>query len=129
MDDMNSMNSIVNAVSRITFLLLSALLLGWALLPEYRPIFVGWILGLTVGLINVRYLSAKVGKLIHLVANQESSRRYSFGFLTRICLILCAIMVAAKFDQVSMTSTIAGLFIPQVLTIPASIMVVLRDRS
>ncbi|MFD3259315.1 ATP synthase subunit I [Paenibacillus lentus] len=125
---MDDLGSIVTAVFRITFLLLSALLFGWAVLPEYRPVLAGFILGLAVGLIYVRYLSLKVRQLVQLVVSQEQ-RRFNFGFVTRICLVFLAVMVAVKFEQVSLMTVLLGLFIPQLLTIPVSIFIGIRNKA
>lgn len=125
---MDDMNSIVTAVSRITLFLLSALFLGWAFLPEYRPLCSGLILGLVAGLVCVRFLSAKVRGLVNLAVSQEN-KKFSFGFVTRICLVFVTAMVAAKLEQVSLPGTIIGMFVPQLLTIPASIVIVLRNKS
>lgn len=125
---MDDLGSIITAVSRITFLSLSALLFGWAIFPEYRPVFVGLILGLAVGLLYVRFLSVKVRQLVQLVVSQEK-KKFNFGFITRICLVFITVMVAAKFEQVSMIAVITGLFIPQLLTIPVSIVMGIRNKS
>lgn len=125
---MDDLGSIITAVSRITFLSLSALLFGWAIFPEYRPVLVGLILGLAVGLLYVRFLSIKVRQLVQLVVSQEK-KKFNFGFITRICLVFITVMVAAKFEQVSMVAVITGLFIPQLLTIPVSIVVGIRNKS
>ncbi|RCX19126.1 ATP synthase protein I [Fontibacillus phaseoli] len=125
---MDDLNSIVTVVSRITLLMLSALFLGWAFLPEHRPLCNGLILGLAAGLVYVRFLSAKVRGLVNLVVSQEK-KRYSFGFITRICLVFVTVMIAAKFEQVSMIGAIIGVFVPQILTIPASIVISLRNKS
>ncbi|GAA0137629.1 hypothetical protein YSY43_44700 [Paenibacillus sp. YSY-4.3] len=125
---MDDLGSIVTAVSRLTFLLLSAVLFGWAFAPEYRPLLAGLFLGLVVGLLYVRYLSIKVRQLVELAVSQEQ-RKFNFGFITRICLVFITVMVAAKFEQVSLVSAIIGLFVPQLLTIPASIVIGLRNKS
>lgn len=125
---MDDLGSIITTVSRITFLSLSALLFGWAIFPEYRPVLVGLILGLAVGLLYVRYLSIKVRQLVQLVVSQEH-KRFNFGFITRICLVFIAVMVAVKFEQVSLMSVLAGLFIPQLLTIPVSIFIGIRNKD
>lgn len=120
--------SIVNAVTRVTLLILSFSFMGWALYAEHRPIFVGLKLGLAGGLINVRYLSLKVRQLTSLVLSQVG-KRFSFGFVTRLCIAFLSVMIAVKFEQVSLGATIAGLFIPQLLTIPVSIVVSLRNKN
>lgn len=125
---MDDLNSIVTAVTRVTLLMLSALLLGWAFLPVYRLFFGGLILGLTFGLVYVRFLSAKVRGLVNLVISQQQ-KRYSFGFLTRMCLVLIAVMCAVRFEHFSIGATIIGLFIPPILTLPAGIVIGLRNKS
>ncbi|MNJ71000.1 ATP synthase I chain [compost metagenome] len=107
---------------------MSALLFGWAIFPEYRPVLVGLILGLAVGLLYVRYLSIKVRQLVQLVVSQEN-KKFNFGFITRICLVFIAVMVAVKFEQVSLMSVLAGLFIPQLLTIPVGIFIGIRSED
>ncbi|AZK45865.1 ATP synthase subunit I [Paenibacillus lentus] len=125
---MDDLGSIVKAVFRITFLLLFALLFGWAVLPEYRPILAGFVLGLAIGLIYVRFLSFKVRQFIQLVVSEEQ-RKFSFGFITRICLVFIAVMVAVKFEQVSLITVIIGIFVPQLLTIPVSIFIGIRNKA
>jgi len=125
---MDDLNSIISATTRTTFLILSALFMGWAFLSDYRPIITGLILGLAVGLVYTRFLSMKVRGLVeHVVSQQE--RRFSFGFLTRICLVLLVIMVAVKVEQVSVLGVVIGLFVPQLLTIPISIVIGARNKS
>lgn len=125
---MDDLNSIVTAVTRVTLLMLSAMLIGWAFLPAYRSFFGGLFLGVAFGLVYVRFLSAKVRGLVNLVLSQQQ-KRYSFGFLTRICLVLVAVMFAAKYEHFSIEATVIGLFIPQILTIPAGIVIGLRNKS
>lgn len=124
---MDQLHSITVVVTRITIFLLSALFLGWAFLPAHRTILSGVIFGLVVGLINTNYLSNKVRKLTQLVLTQEN-RRFSFGFLTRMCLVLLTFGVAFRLDTLSMEATICALFVPQILTIPVGIFVSLRNK-
>ena len=126
---MDEMNSIVLGVTRVTFILLAILFLGWALYPEYRPLMVGLIMGTSAGLMNVRYLSTKVRQIGQFVATGSSTGRISFGFVTRICISFLAVMVAIRFEQVSLGTTLIGLFLPQILTIPVSIVHVLKNNQ
>ncbi|MGO4788286.1 ATP synthase subunit I [Paenibacillus sp. 2KB_20] len=124
---MNDLTSIVNAVFRVSLLLLSALFLGWALYPEFRPTFMGLIMGMAAGLFNVRFLSMKVQQLAQLAVDPEP-KKYNFGFITRLCIGFLIVIFAAKLEQVSLGGAIAGLFIPQLLTIPVSIVFSLRNN-
>ncbi|GGN93359.1 ATP synthase subunit I [Saccharibacillus kuerlensis] len=124
---MNDLTPIVNTASRIILLLLSVLIFGWALFPDYRPVFSGLVLGVVAGGFNVRFLSSKVQELGMLAMNPEG-KRYNFGFLTRLCISVLVVAVAARFDQVSLVSAVVGLMIPQLLTIPVSIVVSIRNN-
>ncbi|EPY08014.1 ATP synthase I [Paenibacillus sp. E194] len=118
---MNDMASMVRAVTRVTLLLLSAFILGWAVAPEYRTYTAGLTLGTAAGLAYAHYLSIKVRQIAEMAASQEK-RRYSFGFVTRMCIVLLAVMFAIKFEQhISLVATIVGFFITQLLSIFVSI--------
>jgi len=123
---MTDMSSIVNTVTRVAFLLMSASLFIWAFAPQHRPVSLGFLLGVLTGLINIRYLALKIRQITESVANRQR-RRLSLGFVTRLCLGLLVIMVAVKFDEVSLGATIAGLFIMPVLLIPVSILLSIRQ--
>lgn len=125
---MDNLNSIVAVVTRMTFLMLSVLFLGWAFLLDFRPIISGLILGLVGGMVYTRYLSMKVHGLVEFAVSQEK-KRFSFGFLTRVCLILLVTMVAVKLEQVSVISAVIGFFIPQLLTIPVGLVLGARSKS
>ncbi|GGF95879.1 ATP synthase subunit I [Paenibacillus aceti] len=125
---MDNLNSIVAVVTRMTFLMLSVLFLGWAFLLDFRPIISGLILGLVGGTVYTRYLSMKVHGLVEFAVSQEK-KRFSFGFLTRVCLILLVTMVAVKLEQVSVISAVIGFFIPQLLTIPVGLVLGARSKS
>ncbi|CAH8767463.1 ATP synthase subunit I [Paenibacillus dendritiformis] len=117
---MNDMTSIVHAVTRVAFILMSMFLLVWAFSPEHRPYAAGLTLGTVAGLINARYLSMKVRQLAELAASQ-TRQRFSLGLVTRMCIVLLAVMIGMKFEQVSLVSTIVGLIFMQVVTIIVSV--------
>ncbi|WP_047912399.1 ATP synthase subunit I [Paenibacillus sp. TCA20] len=117
---MISLSSIVNAVTRLAFVLLSVTLFAWVLMPEHRPVFLGLTIGLAAGLFNFRYLSLKINQVSENAAT-PGGKRVNFGFLSRMCITLLAIMFAVRFEQVSMSFTIIGLFLVQVLALPVSI--------
>lgn len=125
---MDQLYSIIIAVTRITIFILSALFLGWAFFPAYRITLSGAMLGLVVGLVNTTFLANRVRRLAEIVVTQQNSR-FSFGFLTRMCLVVLTFGIAFRLDTLSMEATICALFIPQLLTIPVSIVVSLRNKS
>ncbi|HEY2494638.1 MAG TPA: ATP synthase subunit I [Paenibacillus sp.] len=117
---MDDIASIVKGVTRLSLIILAGLLMGWALHPESRIYSLGMALGMVAGLVNTRYLSVKIRKVAHAVATQET-RAFSLGFITRISFALLAVMFSVKIEHFSLELTIAGLFLPQLLTIPVGI--------
>lgn len=125
---MNDITSILNAVTRVALLLMSLFLFGYAFLPEYRSESIGLTLGLAAGMINVRYLAMKIQQLAQL-AVQTEKKRFNFGFLTRMCIALLVVMIAVKFEQVSLVFTIIGLFVAQLLVLVVALVINLRQKQ
>jgi len=125
---MDDIRSIVNTITRVTFILTSASLLVWALLPAYREICTGFVIGILIGLINIRYLAVKIIQITNYAAGQ-GKRRFSLGFVTRLCISLIGIMVAVRFEQVSLAATLVGIFLMPVLLIPVSIIHTYRSNK
>ena len=126
---MIDISAIVNVVTRVALLLMSLFLFGYALLPEYRPVAIGLTLGMAAGLINVRYLATKVQQIAQMALAQTEKKRFSFGFITRICIALLTVMVAIKFEEVSLVSTIIGLFTAQLLILVVAFVINLRQKQ
>lgn len=127
---MADVTSIVNGVTRFTLLIMSLLLLGWAFYPDFRPEFLGGIAGSVVGLSNVRFLAFKVVQVSQLALQLDGQRRkMSLGFVTRICLVLLVVMAGIKFEQIALWSALAGAFGIQLLTMPVSIVLSLRNKK
>lgn len=118
---MGDLGAIVNTITRVAFILMSASLFAWIFLPDYRANCIGFLIGVSVGLVNIRYLAVKVKQLADYVATNEKTRM-GLGFVTRLCFTLIAIMVAVRFEQVALAWTVTGLFLMPVLLIPVSIM-------
>lgn len=107
MDDLDAQ---LKAMTRFSLLSLSACLLAWALMPEWRPYAAGLAMGMVVSLINMRYLGMKIKQMTILVISKES-KRFNLGFLTRAAMVVLTVLLAKEFDQVNLIATIIGLFI------------------
>ena len=125
---MIDISSIVNAVTRVAFLLMSLFLFGYVLLPEYRSHALGLTLGTAAGLVLVRYLAMKV-KQLALIAVQPGKQRFNFGLLTRMCIALLVVMIAVRFEEVSLVSTIIGLFTAQLLALVVALVIGLKKQQ
>ncbi|OAB37637.1 hypothetical protein PMSD_08750 [Paenibacillus macquariensis subsp. defensor] len=117
---MDDIASILKGVTRLSLVIMAALLMGWALHPETRSYTLGMVLGMVGGLVSVRHLGSKTRKVAHAVATQES-RAFSLGFISRICFAILVVMFSVKIEHFSLELTIAGIFLPQLLTIPVGI--------
>ncbi|WNS42623.1 ATP synthase subunit I [Paenibacillus sp. MMS20-IR301] len=124
---MDNMTPMINTVTRLTVIIMSGLLMGWALHHETRAVTLGMSLGLLAGLVNYRYLAVKVRNVTHSVANQDG-KSFSLGFTTRICFAILATMFSVKIEHFSLEATIAGLFIPQLLSIPVGIYLGIKNK-
>lgn len=124
---MDNMTPMINTVTRVTFVLMAALLMGWALHHETRTVTLGMTLGLVAGLANFRYLALKVRRVTQSIANREGNS-FNLGFVTRICFAILVTMFSVKIEHFSLEATIAGIFIPQLLAIPAGIYLSMKNK-
>ncbi|WP_379199199.1 ATP synthase subunit I [Paenibacillus sp. GCM10012306] len=117
----------INTVTRVTLVLMAGLVMGWALHHETRTVTLGMALGLVAGLVNFRYLAVKVRRVTQSIANKEGNA-FNLGFVTRICFAILVTMFSVKIEHFSLEATIAGLFIPQLLAIPAGIYLSIKKK-
>lgn len=122
-------STIVNVVTKVTLLLMSLFLFGYVFLPEYRPEAVGLTLGTAAGMLIVRNMSMKVQQVAQMAVQATEKKRFNFGFITRICIALLVIMVAVKFEEVSLGSTIIGLFVAQLLILVVALVINMRQKQ
>lgn len=124
---MDNMTPMINTVTRVTLVLMAGLLMGWALHHETRDFTLGMTLGLVAGLVNFRYLAVKVRRVTQSIASKEGNA-FSLGFVTRISFAILVTMFAVKIEHFSLVATITGVFIPQLLAIPAGIYLSVKNK-
>lgn len=113
---MDDLSGHLRTVTRITFFFLSVCFIGWALLPEHKPLFGGLILGAVASLANAFHLSWKV-RQVGSYAAAGIKKRNNLGFLTRACIGLLAAVLADRYFSFSLYGTVAGLFVAQLATL------------
>jgi ATP synthase protein I len=106
----------LKAVTRTSFLFLSACFLGWALFPAYKEIFAGLVIGAAASLINALHLAWKINRIGDAAARQ-TKRRPTLGYLTRACIGLLAVIISTRTFHFDLVSTIAGLFLAPLATL------------
>jgi hypothetical protein len=124
---MDNMTPMINTVTRVTLVLMAGLLMGWALHHETREVTLGMTLGLVAGLVNFRYLAVKVRRVTQSIASNEGNA-FSLGFVTRISFAILVTMFAVKIEHFSLVATVSGVFIPQLLAIPAGIYLSVKNK-
>lgn len=124
---MDNMTPVINTVTRVTVIIMAGLLMGWALHHETRAVTLGMSLGLLAGLVNFRYLALKVRRVTQAVADKQKGS-FSLGFATRISFAILVTMFSVKIEHFSLEATIAGLFIPQLLSIPVGIYLGIKNK-
>ncbi len=124
---MDNMTPMINTVTRLTFAIMAGLVMGWALHHETRTVTLGMTLGLVAGLANFRYLAVKVRQVTESIAS-NTGNAFSLGFATRICFAILVTMFSVKIEHFSLIATITGLFIPQLLAIPAGIYLSVKNK-
>lgn len=113
---MSDLNVHLRAVSRFILFFLSLCLFCWALLPGFRPIAAGLILGALAAWINAWLLFRKV-KQISDNAAERGKKRTRFGFLARATVMLFAALIALKVPDVNVIAVLAGYFAAHVATL------------
>jgi ATP synthase protein I len=95
------------------FFLLSLYVLGWGF-TSYKSIFLGLILGTTLGLFNLWLLAKKMDKFGDAVAS--GGRVPSLGLLSRMATAVLAVMIAVEYpDFFHLYSVILGIVTPYIV--------------
>lgn len=116
----------LRAVTRIALYFLSGMLLIWALLPNYRPLAAGFILGTAVSLFNAHYTAWKIRQMTRMILEQ-GRKRFNLGTITRASTSLLAVLISVRWEQVAFSTTLAGLFVAQLVTVVVGIIFNLQE--
>jgi ATP synthase protein I len=95
-------------ITRASFFFLSLGCIGWALRPEWKPIFGGFLIGVIGGLLGYWHLAWKVSAVAARAAS-GSRIRSGFGFITRAAIGLLAAVVSVRMLAFNVVATAAGL--------------------
>ncbi|WP_127581075.1 ATP synthase subunit I [Paenibacillus koleovorans] len=114
---MDEFTAHLKAVQKVTLFFLSFCLFAWAFLPDYRPYSLGLVVGVSVSYLNAQYLALKLRQLTKAVV-EKTNRRVNLGFITRAATSLLTVVIVVKNpDKIALSTTLAGLFIVQLVTL------------
>lgn len=110
----------LKSIVRASLFFLSALLLLWAVFPDYRTHVNGLILGMMVSMINAWMLMLKIEALAVMILdkdNGQTRKRINMGFISRLSLAVLTVMLAVRMPQsFNVVFTIIGFsFVPVAL--------------
>lgn len=101
----------------------------WIVFQDAQPYISGLLLGSAVSLLNAAHLAMKIHQISDAVMLNQK-KRLSVGFVSRICFVLIAIMLASKLPQFSVLFTIIGfMFAPLTLLIHSIIRGLVNKKS
>ncbi|WP_438447498.1 ATP synthase subunit I [Gorillibacterium sp. sgz5001074] len=124
---MSEFESMMQSAFRYALYMMSACLLAWAFIPGAKPYAAGLVLGVLISLVNARILHAKIHALTQ-AALENNGKRVNFGFISRVCMVLIGTMIALKFSQFNLVTTVAGFFFVQAATWIRGITVLLARK-
>ena len=105
------MLEVLKTAMRITLVYIAVCLLVWALLPDYRTVTAGLILGAIASSMNALLLRRRVEAIGHAAAF-GGKRRMGMGLSSRLATVVLAVMIAMKFpEQFAVPATLASCFI------------------
>lgn len=125
---MDDFSAHLKMVYRISIYFLSFCFAGYFLFPEYSGYFLGLLIGVLVSLINSVYLSLKIKQLTDAVI-AKSNRRVNMGYLTRASMALLAIIASIKYENIEFSTTLAGLFFVQGVTLLVGMVSHFRNKQ
>lgn len=94
------MDNLMRSATRCMLFLIAACLLLWAVIPSWKTVMLGLIVGLTASTLNAFLLKRRVG-MISEAAEQEGTKtkRRGLGFGNRIAMVLLVAMIAIKYPE------------------------------
>lgn len=108
---------------------LSASVILWALLPRYRPILSGLILGEAGGLFNTAFLARKVQNVVKQAVDQNQGRSQT-GFITRLSVSLLVVLISVHYNQYfNLISTLIGLFLFHFVALSKGFLYLFKKRK
>ena len=111
------MDEVMKNATRAALLFAACCLLVWAVVPEWRTIAAGLVLGLAASVSNTFLLRRRVDWMGKVVT-ELGPRKMGLGLAGRLATILLVVMVAKKYpEQFSLPSTLIACFLMPFVTL------------
>lgn len=114
------MDKIMKTAVRALFYMMAVCLILWALLPEWRTVSLGLLMGLAASSMNAFLLRRRV-EMVTLGAAGGGPRKRGLGLGSRIATVLLVAMIAYRFpEDFSMPAALAGCMVMPFLLLVAA---------
>jgi ATP synthase protein I len=123
---MDKLPVLLRSVTRFTFFFLSLCCICWAIWPNSKSVFGGFMLGAIGSLFGSWHLAWKTTRLADVITGGRKPRS-GFGFLTRAAIALLVVVVSVRYMEFNLAATAAGLFVAPLATLLLSLFA--RSRS
>ncbi|HEX7058153.1 MAG TPA: ATP synthase subunit I [Bacilli bacterium] len=124
---MDEFSAHLKAVSKVSLVFLGICLLGWFAVPRYHSYFAGLLLGAAASWINSMYLALKI-RLAADAVLRKTGKKVNIGFVPRAAISLLAVLVSLEAEDIAFSTTLAGLFFTQLVTLLLGIIANIRNR-
>jgi len=123
------MDKIMRSATITMIYMMSACLILWAAIPDWKPVMMGLLVGLAASALNAFLLQRRV-KMVTDAAQVEGSRKRGLGFGNRIAMVLLVAMLAYRYPEtLNMPAALSGsMVMPFVILIIAIIHNVKENR-
>jgi len=123
------MDKIMRSATITMIYMMSACLILWAVIPEWKPVMMGLVVGLAASALNAFLLRRRVS-MITQAALEEGSRKRGLGFGNRIAMVLLVAMLAYRYPEtLNMPAALSGsMVMPFVILVNAIIHNVKENR-
>ncbi|MEF2244091.1 MULTISPECIES: ATP synthase subunit I [unclassified Paenibacillus] len=123
------MDKMMKSALRIMVYLMSACLILWAIIPEWKPIMLGLMVGLAASSFNAIMMKRRVG-LITEAATTEGSKRRGLGFGNRIATVLLVAMIAYRYPEtLNMPAALSGSMVMPFVLLAVAIVHTMKENS
>jgi ATP synthase protein I len=123
---MDDLPALMRRNIRMTFFFLSLGCLGWAIRPDLKPVFGGFMMGVAGGFLVSLHLAWKVSMMAARAAAGWQRRIGGFGFVSRAALGVLAAFISVRVLDFNLPATAAGLLIGPLVTLLLGLLAISR---
>lgn len=113
---MDDLPALMRTITRTTFFFLSLGCVGWAIWPDWKPYFGGFLIGSIGSLVGVWHRAWKTAKIGERAVSGRKGG-FGFGFVSRAAIGVLAAVVSVKMLEFNLPATVAGLFVAPLVTL------------